>query len=126
MKYLNLTSFQQHLKREVTSLYGVISSCRFERKKMVAEILKSCGPQIDFLADLKDDSAVDQVLEHVGTRSLFGGMSVAFLDEVDKLLKKEKQKLLTYLARPITGSVLILGSASAKGMQDLYAAGKKR
>lgn len=104
----------------------MISPCAFERKKIVDEIFKAQKKGIDLLElDSKDEDALQKALEHLNTTSLFAETAAVFLNGAEGFVKKDKENLTHYLKNPLLSSLLILGSSTAKGLQDLYAAGKK-
>jgi DNA polymerase-3 subunit delta len=67
----------------------------------------------DLLAPDGDKLPVEQILDVLNTASFFSGRKFVVIENVQKLLKKEVQKLESYLLNASEGSVLILLNAGA-------------
>jgi DNA polymerase-3 subunit delta len=124
MKYQNLSSFEKHLqgaaKLPLSRIYLVISSCPYERRKIVEKISAVIGLDVR----IKEGDLEDQIAE-LNTASLFEGKQLLYLDGIDKLKKNGLSLLADYAARPSPFAYLLLGAGSSKQLDDLYAKGKK-
>ena len=81
--------------------------------------------EVQFLSREITDVPLKASLEELNTLSLFSGEKVLYLNGIDKLKKGDLALLTAYVEKPSSSSYLILGSASSKGMADLYTKGKK-
>ena len=128
VKYLNLTSFETHLKTAAERLppvYAVISPCRFERKKIVRSLLDTlhlCG---DLLTVEGDEVTLDEIFSHLNTQSILAPFSLLVIESCEKMKKNLTTALATYIQKPNPKALLLLSSETAKGVQELYVACKK-
>jgi DNA polymerase-3 subunit delta len=127
VKLHNVAAFEKHLQEafpdNLSPIYLVVTSCDFERKKMIEKIttlLLRKDPGCHIVTYDGEVTPIETVLDHLNTRSLFGGCAAAILDPVPK-----EDKLLHYITKPNHGSFLILGSPVMKSLSDLYQKGKK-
>jgi DNA polymerase-3 subunit delta len=127
MKFQNLSAFEKHLqqgaKLSPSRLYLVISSCPYERRKIVEKIALVLGVK-EQIEEASSAQLEEQVAEW-NTASLFSGKQLVYLDGVDKLKKNGLAMLAEYAAHPSPFTYLLLGAGSAKPLDDLYTKGKK-
>ena len=124
MKFQTVEAFEKHLKEAFpehpSNIYLVASPHDFERKKWIEEIARFFLKKGE--CDVKAANDIQEVLIHLNTASLFGGIPVATLDRVEE---HDLSKLSTYIAKPSPFSYLILGASSLKLLSDFYDQGKK-
>lgn len=123
LKYFNWAAFAQHLQGVAPAspgTYLVISPCRFERKKICAQILSAFRLPEFSLERGGDDVSIAEVIEELSSQSFLQAQRAVFVDESDKLKKKEKETLLTLLPYRTPGSLLVLGAVSPKPLDEIY------
>jgi len=127
LKLQSVAAFEKHLHEafpdHISPVYLVVTSCDFERKKMVEKITQLLLHH-DARSHLEhfdgEHASIEAVLGHLNTRSLFGGQSLAVVDRIVK-----SDPLLAYLQAPNPEACLILASPAMKPAADLYQKGKK-
>lgn len=131
MKFSSTAAFEKHLKEacphHLSHVYMVLTPSDFERKMMMgkaAEAIESKG-QMEKVEFDAASAPIEEILEKLNSYSLFGGDSLVLVDHVEKLKKLAMEALAGYLAAPSERAYLILGSASSKGISELYQKGKK-
>lgn len=130
MKYQNVAAFEKHLQgafpSHLSSIYMVVASCDFERKKIldktVAFLRSKDSSSLISTYDATVDS-IESILETLNTKSLFGERNFVIFDRIDKL--KNTEQLVQYACRPNHDSFLVLGATALKPILDLYQKGKK-
>lgn len=132
MKYQNLSAFEKHLaqasKLHLSRVFLVVSSCSYERKKIIEKItaaIRSKEGEIHFQMQDGAQGALEECIEGLNTASLLTGKQVLFLDGIDKIKKNGIAPLASYSANPSPFSYLLLGATSAKSLSELYTKGKK-
>ncbi len=132
MKYQNLAAFEKHLsqaaKVQLSRVFLIVSSCPYERKKVVEKItaaIRSREGKIDFQTQDGSLGDVQEAVDSLNTASLFSGKQVLYLDGIDKLKKNALAPLADYVVAPSPFAYLLLGANSAKSLTELYAKGKK-
>lgn len=130
MKYQAVAAFEKHLQdafpSHLSPVYMVVSSCDFERRKMIEKIvtiLRKKDPSLNGVISDATLISLDSVLDELNTQSLFGQYTLAILDRADKL--KDNEKLIRYLTSPSRTSFLVLGATAMKPVSPLYLKGKK-
>jgi DNA polymerase III subunit delta len=132
LKYQNLSAFEKHLQQaakvHLSKVFLVISSCSYERRKIVEKIVAAiCIQQRDFHWHVKEatQGLLEELINELNTTSLLMGRQVLYLDGIDKLKKNGLATLAEYVADPSPFAYLLLGASSSKNLGDLYAKGKK-
>jgi DNA polymerase III delta subunit len=132
LKYQHLSAFEKHLQQaakvHLSRVFLVVSSCPYERKKIVEKIVAAIRTdQRDFHWHTKDASqgSLEEQINGLNTVSLLSGKQVLYLDGIDKLKKNGLGVLAEYIAHPSPFAYLLLGAGSSKSLSDLYAKGKK-
>ncbi|MBS0652536.1 MAG: hypothetical protein JSR39_03320 [Verrucomicrobia bacterium] len=132
MKFQSWPAFGKHLSEStpnhLSPIYLIIAPCSYERKKICDMIIASLHKKDPHLTPQHCDAAavsLNEVVDQLNSRSLFGSAPVVVCDGLDKLKKSGWEPLLTYAESPSSFSYLILGSSSAKNTADLYQKGKK-
>ncbi len=132
VKYQNLAAFEKHLeqasKLHLSRIFLVVSSCSYERRKVVDKILSAIRVkegEVRFQGMEGTPGSVEEGLEGLNTVSLLEGKQVFYLDGVDKLKKNGVTPLAEYAAHPSPFAYLILGASSGKALSELYTRGKK-
>ncbi len=132
MKYQNLSAFVKHLEQaakvDLSRVFLVVSSCPYERKKIVLRIVAAIRLKEHVLHLHREDGAhrsVGEWIDELNTASLLSGKQVVYLDEIDKQKKNGLVLLAEYIARPSPFAYLLLGASSSKSLGDLYTKGKK-
>lgn len=109
MKYVNLSSFQKHLKDaspdNLCLVYLISIVDDFERTKVIDQIAGSLKTNPDRFNG--SDCQLPDLLSALESRSLFGP-SVVIVDEAEKLSKKQQEKLLESLHSPV--SYILIGA----------------
>ncbi|MES2122345.1 MAG: hypothetical protein V4492_06160 [Chlamydiota bacterium] len=131
MKYQNLLAFEKHLEQAAPNhparVYLVVSSCSYERRKIVDKILAAIRKkeEIHLCVEEAAPSSLDASIEKLNTSALFGGKLALYLDAVDKLKKPGHSAIAAYAASPSAFAYLILGAGSGKGLSEIYTKAKK-
>ncbi len=132
MKYQQLLAFEKHLEQaakvQLSRVFLVVSSCPYERKKIVEKIvqaIRSKEKEIHVQVEEGSQGALEDKLEGLNTHSLLQGKQILYLDGIDKLKKQGLSLLAEYVAHPSPFAYLILGASSAKSLTELYTKGKK-
>ncbi|MBS0650448.1 MAG: hypothetical protein JSR93_04740 [Verrucomicrobia bacterium] len=132
MKFQSWPAFGKHLNESapnhLSPIYLIIAPCSYERKKICDMIMAALHKKDPSLAPQHCDAAaasLNEVVDQLNSRSLFGSAPVIICDGLEKLKKSGWEPLLSYAENPSTFSYLILGSSSAKNTADLYQKGKK-
>ncbi len=126
---MSFRNFTDEIKKGLPfSNYLLISSDYFLHTEAVS-LIKNLVPEgerdfnfhsFDLLSSDSDKLPFEQVLDVVKTASFFGGRKFVVVENIQKLLKKDLQKLEDYLLDPSAGAVMILLNADAlkKDMKD--------
>jgi len=132
VKYQNLPAFEKHLEQaakvHLSPLYLVISSCDYERRKIIDKIVSAIRTKegkVDFQRQDATQEGIEEAIEGLNTTSLWEGKQVLYLDGIEKCKKGSLQLLTQYVARPSPFAYLLLGASSSKSLTDLYTQGKK-
>ena len=67
----------------------------------------------DLLSSDSDKLPFEQILDVLNTASFFAGRKFVVIENIQKLLKKDMQKLERYLQNPSDGSVMVLANAGS-------------
>lgn len=126
---MSFRNFTDEIKKGLpASNYLLISADHFLHTEAIS-LIKRLVPEaerdfnfhsFDLLSSDSDKLPFEQILDVVNTASFFGGRKFVVLENVQKLLKKDIQKLEAYLRDPLKGSGLILLNAGTlkKEMKD--------
>lgn len=131
MKFQNLSAFEKHLEQTVGGLsrvFLVVSSCPYERKKIVEKIAATIHAKEGEIHMHTADGiqgGIEERIDGLNTLSLLEGKQLLYLDGIDKLKKNGLLLLAEYVAHPSPFAYLLLGASSSKGLAELYAKGKK-
>jgi DNA polymerase III subunit delta len=132
LKYQNLGAFEKHLEQaakvQLSRVFLVVSSCSYERRKIVERILqaiRSKEGEINFQIEEGSQGGLDAMIDGLNTTSLLLGKQVLYLDGIDKLKKGALTPIADYAAKPSPFSYLLLGASSSKGLTELMTKGKK-
>ncbi len=115
-------------KVQLSRVFLIVSPCQYERKKIVEKIVSAIKGKeglVHFQVHEGAQGAIEEQIEGLNTASLLTGKQVLLLDGIDKLKKNAMASLSAYVVRPSPFAYLLLGSASSKGLNELYATGKK-
>jgi len=125
-------AFEKHLEQaakvQLSRVFLVVSSCHYERKKIVEKILsaiKMREGEINFHMQDGSQGGIEELIDGLNTSSLLSGKQVLYVDGIDKLKKNGMAALAEYASRPSPFAYLIIGAGSSKGLSDLHAKGKK-
>jgi DNA polymerase-3 subunit delta len=133
---MSFRNFTDEIKKGLPlSNYLLVSSDYFLHTEAVS-LIKGLVPQaerdfnfhsFDLLSSDNDKLPFEQVLDVLNTASFFSGRKFVVIENIQKLLKKDIQKLERYLQDPSEGSVMILLNAGAlkKEMKDRLTAVKQ-
>lgn len=119
---MSFRNFTDEIKKGLpASSYLLISSDYFLHTEAVSLIKGLVPPgerdfnfhSFDLLSSESDKLPFEQILDVVNTASFFSGRKFVVIENVQKLLKKDLQKLESYLLNPSDGSVMILLNAGA-------------
>ena len=132
MKFLNLPAFEKHLEQAVkvhlSRVFLIVSSCPYERKKIVEKVTAAIRVKEGEVHAHSADGTqgkIEELIDGLNTSSLWVGKQLLDLDGIDKLKKNGLALISDYAALPSPFAYLILGAHSSKGLADLYAKGKK-
>ncbi len=132
MKYQNLSAFEKHLQQaakvHLSRVFLVISSCPYERKKIVEKIIVAIRTEqrdVHFHTQEASPGSLEEQINGLNTFSLLSGKQVLYLDSIDKLKKNGLVLLAEYVAHPSPFAYLLLGASTSKALSELYAKGKK-
>ncbi|HEY2811322.1 MAG TPA: hypothetical protein VGJ00_08050 [Rhabdochlamydiaceae bacterium] len=132
MKFQQLSTFEKHLEKaavhHLSRVYQVIASCSFERKKISSTICAVIQKKEGSIAKVSFDGKElewAKVRQELDTASFLEGCRIVIVDEADKLSKTILFALSAYIVKPSPFAYLILSSASAKNLGELYEQGKK-
>lgn len=132
LKFQNLSAFEKHLsqaaKVHLSRIFLVISSCPYERKKIIEKVIAAVKAKHSDLAIHTQDAqqgALEEKIDELNTASLFSGQQLVYLDGIEKLKKNGLALLADYAADPSPFAYLLLGAGSGKGLDDFYDKGKK-
>lgn len=132
LKYQNLFAFEKHLEQaakvHLSRAFLIVSSCPYERKKIVEKIASAIRSKEGEVHPHKADAAqgsIEERIDGLNTTSLLEGKQVLYLDNIDKLKKPGLALLAEYVEHPSPFAYLLLGASSSKSLSDLYAKGKK-
>jgi len=126
---MSFRNFTDEIKKGLPlSNYLLVSSDYFLHTEAVS-LIKGLVPlaerdfnfhSFDLLSSDNDKLPFEQVLDVLNTASFFSGRKFVVIENIQKLLKKDIQKLESYLGDPSKGSVMILLNAGAlkKEMKD--------
>lgn len=119
---MSFRNFTDEIKKGLPSLnYLLVSSDYFLHTEAVS-LIKGLVPSgerdfnfhsFDLLSSDNDKLPFEQILDVLNTASFFSGRKFVVIENVQKLLKKEIQKLEGYLLKPSEGSVMIMLNAGA-------------
>jgi len=126
---MSFRNFTDEIKKGLpSSNYFLVSSDYFLHTEAVSLIKGLVPPgerdfnfhSFDLLSSESDKLPFEQILDVLNTASFFSGRKFVVIENVQKLLKKEMQKLDSYLLNPSEGSVMILLNAGPlkKEMKD--------
>jgi DNA polymerase III subunit delta len=123
MKFSSLPSFETHLKKSypnhLAPFFFIVAPSEHERKQITNQIIHLTNPA-HLLRFNGTETTVNIVKIELLTPTFWGGTTVIFYDNVDKVDN------LTDLFVPLPKQVyLILGAKSFKSLEDLYQKGKK-
>ncbi len=128
---MSFRNFTDEIKKGLpSSNYLLISSDYFLHSEAIS-LIKGLVPEderdfnfhsFDLLSSDSDNPPFEQVLDIARTASFFGGRKFVVVGNVQKLLKKDLQKLESYLPASSDGTVMILLNAGAlkKEMKDKF------
>jgi DNA polymerase-3 subunit delta len=114
---MSFRNFTDEIKKGLpSSNYLLVSSDYFLHTEAVSLIKGLVPPgerdfnfhSFDLLSSESDKLPFEQILDVLNTASFFSGRKFVVIENVQKLLKKEMQKLDSYLLNPSDGSVMIL------------------
>jgi DNA polymerase-3 subunit delta len=132
VKYQNLSAFEKHLQQaakvHLSKVFLVVSSCPYERKKMIEKIVAAIRiEQQNIHMHVKEatQGPLEELIDGLNTASLLSGKQVLYLDNIDKLKKPGLATLAAYTAHPSPFAYLLLGANSSKNLADFYVKGKK-
>ena len=110
VRYQNLKSFRKHLSsaapHNFCRCYLIAIHDDYERKKAIDASLSA----ISAPGSAVRSPNIASLLEALQSPSLFGGETVGWIDEAEKLPKNEQQELARFLHNPIDGSYLLVGA----------------
>lgn len=92
---------------------------------MIFEAIQKKEPQVSIARFEGAQVSIEEVLEQLNSKSLFGGPTVVQLDGVEKLKKNSLEALSQYMEAPSPFSYLILGSGGSKQVSALVQKGKR-
>jgi DNA polymerase-3 subunit delta len=117
---MSFRNFTDEIKKGLpSSNYLLISSDSFLHTEAIS-LIKGLVPSgerdfnfhsFDLLSTEADKLPFEQILDVLNTASFFSGRKFVVIENVQKLLKKEIQKLESYLLNPSKGSVMIMLNA---------------
>ncbi|MGH2639119.1 MAG: DNA polymerase III subunit delta [Rhabdochlamydiaceae bacterium] len=130
MKFQTSGAFEKHLKESfpdhLAQVYLFISPCDYE-KRLWAEHLIGLLKKKDLHLQTTRFDALEThpivIQDEIRTPSLWGGVRVLFIDQIDKV--KPLSPFLDLLNHSAPDVVLIFGATSAKPVAELYQKGKK-
>lgn len=127
MKHQSVLSFQKHLESAQSSqarVYLIAVPDDFERKKWLSRVAALFGsPGQSLLCLSAASSTLSELFTATESPSLFDPEPTMLVDEIEKLSKKDAQKLLEWLARSELSGHLIFGS---RGKSPLSSAVEKK
>jgi len=119
---MSFRNFTDEIKKGLpSSNYLLVSSDYFLHTEAISLIKGLVPPterdfnfhSFDLLSSDNDKLPFEQILDVVNTASFFSGRKFVVIENVQKLLKKDIQKLEGYLLNPSEGSVMIMLNAGA-------------
>jgi DNA polymerase III subunit delta len=119
---MSFHNFTDEIKKGLPlSGYLLVSSDYFlhlEAVSMIKELVPSGEREFNFhsydlLSSENDKLPLEQILDVLNTASFFSGRKFVVVENAQKLLKKDLQKLEAYLLNPASGSVVILMNSGA-------------
>ena len=117
---MSFRNFTDEIKKGLPSAnYLLVSSDLFLQTEAISLIKGRVPPEerdfnfhsFDLLSSDNDKLPFEQILDVVNTASFFGGRKFVVIENVQKLLKKDMQKLESYLLNPSDSSSMILLNA---------------
>ena len=119
---MSFRNFTDEIKKGLpSSNYLLVSSDYFLHTEAVS-LVKGLVPSgerdfnfhsFDLLSSDTDKLPLEQILDVLNTASFFSGRKFVVMENVQKLLKKDVQKLESYLQNPSEGSTMIMLNAGA-------------
>ena len=119
---MSFRNFTDEIKKGLSSSnYLLVSSDYFLHTEAVS-LIKGLVPKgerdfnfhsFDLLSSDNDKLPFEQILDVLNTAAFFRGRKFVVIENVQKLLKKDIQRLETYLLNPSEGSVMIMLNAGA-------------
>ena len=130
MKFQTSTAFEKHLKESfpdhLSHLYLFISPSDYEKRlwtEHLTALWKQKEPGLQVTRFDASETSPMVIQDEVRAPSLWGGLRVLFIDQIDKV--KPLGPFLDLLNHPAPDVVLIFAAATAKPVAELYQKGKK-
>ena len=130
MKFQINSAFEKHLKESfpdhLAHVYLFISPCEYEKQLWTAHLIallkkKDCNLQVTRFNALETSPMMIQ--DEVQAPSLWGGVRVFLVDQIDKV--KPLGSYLDLLSHSAPDVILVFTATSAKPVAELYQKGKK-
>ncbi len=130
MKFQTSNAFEKHLNESfpdhLAHFYLFISPCDYEKRlwtEHLTGLLKKKEPGLQITRFDALECSPMMIQDEVRAPSLWGGMRVLYIDQIDKV--KPLGPFLDLLNHPAPDVVLIFAAAAAKPTAELYQKGKK-
>ncbi len=130
MKFQASTSFEKHVKESypdhLAHLYLFISTCEYEKRLWIehlTQLLKQKDSHLQITRFDATETSPMIIQDEVRTPSLWGGLRVLIVEQIDKV--KPLGLFLDLLNHPAPDVFLIFLASSAKPVAELYQKGKK-
>lgn len=130
MKFQTSVAFEKHLKESfpahLAHIYLFVSPCDYEKRQWTEHLTKLLRQKDSNLQITRYDAtevSPMMIQDEVRSPSLFGGMRMLVVDQIDKV--KPLGPFLDLLDRPAPDVVLIFSATTAKPVAELYQKGKK-
>ncbi len=130
MKFQTSGAFEKHLTQSypdhLARVYLFISSCDYEKRlwtETLLNVLKKKESQLQTIRFDATETSPMVIQDEVRTPSLWGGLRVLYVDQIDKV--KPLGPYLDLMDRPAPDVVLIFAASTTKGAAELYQKGKK-
>ena len=130
MKFQTGTAFEKHLKESyphhLARLYLFISPCEYEKRvwtEQLVQLLRQKEDGLQMTRFVAPEPSPMVILDEVRAPSLWGGLRILIVDQIDKV--KPLGPFLDLLNHLAPDVVLIFLAGSAKPVAELYQKGKK-
>lgn len=124
MKYDSMRAFQKHLQSagssHVSSTYLLLSKDPFDLKEASNAIHETLGEGTAVVRMNPEREGIKAILDELCTLSLFKGIKLVFVEEAEKIGKKEQERLDEWMKGQGRGICLSLLSTSLKRNSALF------